>query len=253
MPDLAAVARIRQDEVADTRERLRVEVGGATALLVPLVEERQLAKENERLDRVESRGPADRVVLVLRRCPCSRSERTLVGEFGVVGDERACVSHRAEILPRVEAERAGGPSCAGAHAVARRSVRLTGVLDDDKTVGTSDCRQRRSCRRAGRRGALARMNCGARADGSRQRRLDRCSSRRSEMSTGIGNASCLTDRLERRNERQRRYEHLVARLHAERDESEPERVEAARDADAVPVVRSTTRTPTRTPVPGARW
>ena len=51
-------------------------------------------------------------------------------------------------------------------------------------------------------------------------------------------AASLSDRLERRDERHRRDEHLVARLDARRQEREAQRVEPARHPDAgAPAVR----------------
>ena len=51
-------------------------------------------------------------------------------------------------------------------------------------------------------------------------------------STTTGVAARLRDRLEGRDERLRRDDHLVTRLEPGRDQREPERIEAARDADA---------------------
>ena len=65
MPDLAAIGTVRQYEVADTRQSLCIEVGRAAALLVPLVEVRELPEKHGGLDRVEARGPTHRTVLVL--------------------------------------------------------------------------------------------------------------------------------------------------------------------------------------------
>ena len=49
---------------------------------------------------------------------------------------------------------------------------------------------------------------------------------------GNGSPACLGDGLERRDERVRRDEHLVARLQPGRDQGQAQRVETARYADA---------------------
>ena len=71
-------------------------------------------------------------------------------------------------------------------------------------------------------------------------RADRCSRRgRIESVVGGGNldrdghAAGLRDRLEGRDEGERRHDHLVAGLERQRDQREAERVEPARDPDAV--------------------
>jgi hypothetical protein len=46
-----------------------------------------------------------------------------------------------------------------------------------------------------------------------------------------GAPACLNDRLERRDERHRRHDHLVARLEAAREQAEAERVDSAREPD----------------------
>ena len=88
----------------DTFETLRVKIGYRLALLVPLVEMGQLAKKHRSLNRVEPRGPADELVLVLpllavfAQCPDPSCE------LGIACHQRAGVADRSEVLGGIEAE-----------------------------------------------------------------------------------------------------------------------------------------------------
>ncbi len=132
----------------------------------------------------------------------------------VVRDERPCVAHRAEILRGIEAERPGaaGGSCAG--IAASRSVRLTGVLDDLEGVSLGERSKRRHVGEAavevhGHDGTRSRSQCRGGGGGIHAvvvlGDVDR-----------NGDRARLGHGLERRHERHRGDENLVARFHAQR-------------------------------------
>jgi hypothetical protein len=64
--------------------------------------------------------------------------RDAIGERAVVGDDRAAVAERPEILGRVEAERTGPADGADRAAVRRGQMRLAAVLDDRQVVARGD-------------------------------------------------------------------------------------------------------------------
>src|SRR4051794_20219631 len=63
-------------------------------------------------------------------------------DVGVVGQYRAAVSERAEVLRWIKAERRRVGEGAGPAAVVLGAVGLSGVLDDPQTVSASDGRER---------------------------------------------------------------------------------------------------------------
>ncbi len=67
----------------------------------------------------------------------------MLGDGFVVRHERAGVPARAEVLAGVEAEGRGVARGAGAQPVARRAVRLAGVLEHGEPVRAAISRMRR--------------------------------------------------------------------------------------------------------------
>src|SRR5262245_53211343 len=119
-----------QLEVADARERVRVRRSGSPPLLVPAGEQRQLVREDDRLDRVEARSEADQLVVVLGALAVLTQRLDPSDELRIVGDERARVAEGAEVLPGIEAVRRGEPELARRRTVSRGAVGLARVLDD---------------------------------------------------------------------------------------------------------------------------
>src|SRR6266498_2583545 len=94
----AAVGYRRAGDVANSVQRLAVRCGKGPPLLVPSVEKRQLVRERDRLDCVQPCRPSLLVMHVLRTLPVLAQGDDAFGNLAVVGDERAGVTHRAEIL-----------------------------------------------------------------------------------------------------------------------------------------------------------
>ena len=89
---------------------------------------RKLAQQGDCLNRVQPRGVADHVVLVLAPLPVLAQRADPLGDGRVVGEEGSGVAECAEVLPRIEAV-GGRRAGAGAQAAAARAVGLAGVLD----------------------------------------------------------------------------------------------------------------------------
>ena len=200
-------------------------------LAVPAVEERQLSEQNDRLDRVETRRPAFDLVDVLASLAVLPERSDASSERLVVRHQGAGVSEGAEVLAGIEAERVGEPGRARGDAVAARAVRLACVLEDHEPAALGDLDERShvgelavEVRRHQEPGALG------------QRSLD---GGRVEVVVLVGRvdhdrpSAGLCHSLECCDERARGHDDLVARLEACGLEPEPERVEAARQADAV--------------------
>src|SRR6478672_11425475 len=135
MPDgLASYRDGRHLEVADIPERLRVPRSDGTALLVPAVEQCELSQQNDRLNRVEARGPPFALVSVFRGLAVFAEGAENRGEVFVARDDRSGVAHRPEVLRGIEAERCGESPSACAASVAPCAVRLRGILDDGQVA-----------------------------------------------------------------------------------------------------------------------
>src|SRR5829696_2462792 len=107
MPGRIAYRRLRRKPKAagvQVGERVRVELRGRSALLVPLLEQRKLREQDDRLDRVESGGVADVVVLVLLRLAVHPKRGRVLGQRVLVSHEGAGISHRAKVLRGIKAE-----------------------------------------------------------------------------------------------------------------------------------------------------
>src|SRR6185369_1917566 len=106
MPDRRALFRSGgQLEVADAGEGDVVERRSLRAFPVPVIEQGKLAAEHERLERVQSGGiPRPKRAVLLHLAVLTESARE-IGNRGVVGDERPCVTDGAEVLRGIEAER----------------------------------------------------------------------------------------------------------------------------------------------------
>src|SRR5829696_6171745 len=122
-------------------ESIGVEARGGAALSVPLLEQRKLLEQDDRLDGVQPGGIADIIVAVLAGLSVDAKCSRMLGQRRIVGHECARVPYRPEVLRGVEAEgrRCGG--VANGHAVAAGPVSLTGVLDDCHAVTLCDARK----------------------------------------------------------------------------------------------------------------
>src|SRR5439155_8601650 len=139
VPDRFAPFRLlRQAELVEPRERLLVEASRPPTLEIPLVEQRKLLEQNDRLDRVESCCVAHVFVVVLARLTVFAQRPCVCGKPVVIRHERARVSHRAEVLRGIEAVSSGASGVTGADPVPSSSVRLTRVLDYLQTVRLGD-------------------------------------------------------------------------------------------------------------------
>ena len=250
----------RQDDAAgalDAREPLPVERRDRAAALVPGRQTRKLRAEHGRLDRVEAEVAADALVDVRLRRAVDAEVPDERGERVVVRRHRAGVPGRAEVLRRIEGERAEVPEGPRGAAARRRPDRLTRVLQDGNPPRPGDREDRRPCRRTGRRGARARSpSCAASA-----RPRD---ARGSSSKSGGLDVDEDRPRAEPRHdpgggeERERRGDDLVAGSDAERHQGDQQRVGARRDADDVPAAEERGERPARTPRPPApgrsvRW
>ena len=157
VPDRVAALRDRRERAGRRCRRARavVEARRAATRVVPRVEVRQLVAEHDRLQGVHAGGEAGGHVPVLLGLAVLAKRAHAVGELEVVGDERARVAHRAEILRGVEAERRGVAPGAGAQAVAVGAVRLARVLEHPQPVASARSARARACPPSARRGAPA--------------------------------------------------------------------------------------------------
>ena len=147
VPDgLAARRNRRKAEIADTLQRFEVPSRDCPPLVVPALEQRQLAEQDDRLNRVEARREPLRLVLVLLAAARARAARApRSASSSLVGDDRSGVAHRAEVLRRVEAERRGEPARPGAKPVPDGARRLAGVLDQREPERPERGRMSASC------------------------------------------------------------------------------------------------------------
>ena len=136
VPDRFAAGRDRrQAKVADALELGAVVGRGGAPLVVPGVEQRQLA-QRARAPGSSRAGPCS----PRRRARTSGSARARGARPPVAtssasrGHERSGVAERAQVLARVEAEGRGATGGARPDPVALGAVRLAGVLDDREPV-----------------------------------------------------------------------------------------------------------------------
>src|SRR6266516_2800262 len=147
VPDRRTVGRGgRQEQIADALERGIIEAGCVAPLLVPPVEQGQLMQEHDGLDRVEAGGKAFDLVPVLRSLTVLAQRAHARAEIVAGADEGACVSHRAEVLARIEAEGGRETRRAGPAPVSLGAVCLTGVLDEVDSAPSHDALERRHVR-----------------------------------------------------------------------------------------------------------
>src|SRR5262249_30131411 len=133
-------------EVADVGECLAVEHGCLPPLLVPLVEQRELAQEDERLKSVQARPVADVLGAVAARLTVLAERLRAASRLRVVEDECPGVPHGSEILRGVEAEGRGGAHGAGTDAVSLGAVRLACVLEQLEAAAASELLERPNVR-----------------------------------------------------------------------------------------------------------
>jgi hypothetical protein len=187
-------------------------------------------QQGESLDRVESRGVALERVAVLPGLTVLAQRTHRFGERLVISHERARVADRSEVLGRIEAEGCRHSERARGAPVSLCAVRLASVLDDPDGVARGHAPQR------GQVGHLAvevhrEQEARARRDPGRGRGRVEAVVVLADVRDD-GHAAGLRDRLECRREGGRRHDDLVAAVDSAGEESEPERVEAARQTDA---------------------
>ena len=121
----------------------------------PAGEARQPRAQDGRLHLVEPRVDARLLVMVAVGLAAVAQPPDPVGERAIVGDDRAAIAERAEILRRIEAERAGDADRADRPPGGRREVRLAAVFDDRELVRAPRSPRSPPCRPPARRGAPA--------------------------------------------------------------------------------------------------
>ena len=97
----------------------------------------QLDAQQRGLQPVEALVVAELHVLALGALAEVAQPAQTRGQHGVVGADRTAVPERAEVLARIERERAGVAERAGAAAAERRPVGLRGVLQQEQTVSSA--------------------------------------------------------------------------------------------------------------------
>src|SRR5262249_24963290 len=111
----------------------------APAPIRPLRQEGQPRAQDRRLQFVETRVHGARLIVAITAALASITQASkAIRQSGVVRDDGATIAERAEILGRIETERAGGANRADRPACRRREVRLTAVLDDWQRVTPRD-------------------------------------------------------------------------------------------------------------------
>src|SRR5829696_4198998 len=131
VPDrLAALDFPRKQQVVDPRQSFPVELRSRSTLPVPLLEQWEFLQQDDCLNRVESGGVADELMVILARFAMHAQRAHTRGDLVVVRDERTRIAEGAEVLGGIEAESGRASELARAHAFPLRAVRLACVLDD---------------------------------------------------------------------------------------------------------------------------
>src|SRR5260370_41281330 len=86
------------------REQFAISRRDYTAALVPFVQLFQLGAKKRGLDRIEARVVAANLVRVVRQAPVIAEARYAIGDFLVVGRDRAAIAPGAKIFAGVESE-----------------------------------------------------------------------------------------------------------------------------------------------------
>ena len=94
----------------------------------PFIQVRQLHPQDRRLELVQPRVVAERLIADLVARAVEAQEPGLFGEGAVGGDDCSAVSEAGEVLGRVEGERGRGAECAGPSGGRARAGGLRGVL-----------------------------------------------------------------------------------------------------------------------------
>jgi hypothetical protein len=102
-----------------------------------------LQSEHGRLKAVEPPGPPDAVVTILLPLAVLAEHPDGAGNRSVVRDDGAGVSHRAQVLRRVEAERRAYRAQARCVAGTHGAVCLARVLDEAEVVSLGDLAEAR--------------------------------------------------------------------------------------------------------------
>ncbi len=230
MVDVPGVAfRRRVDRAA--REPLRGTAPPAPAAVGPAAKARQPRAENRRLQIVEPRVDARLDVMIAVGLAAVAQPLDRVGERAIAGDDGAAVAERAEVLGRVEAERAGDADRADRPSAARREMRLAAVLDDREVVSRGDRFDRGH---VGRLAVEVHRQDRARLRTDRGFNLARVDRQPHRIDVGEHRARAGHHDRERGVGRgQRRRDHFVAGADAERAQDQRDRVGAGADADRV--------------------
>ena len=133
----------------------RYRAASARRRAVHAAEARQAGAEDGGLHLVEPRVHAGVLMMIPVGLAAVAQPLDARRQRAIVRDDGAAVAERAEILGRIEAERAGDADRADGTAVGRREMCLAAVFDDRERVPRGDPLDAPSCRPAGRTGAPA--------------------------------------------------------------------------------------------------
>jgi hypothetical protein len=213
-------------QIAHCVEALGVVAGGGAARLVPLVEIGQLSREHGGLKGVQASRVAEQLVVVLAPLAVLAEGTHSLGDSLVARHETTRVAEGTQVLGRVEAEGRGIAGAAGPVAVADGAVRLTGILDDEESFGSSQLSDSSYV------GELSEeMNWD---DETRSRADDIGRDAHVEAVIGLGdvdrdrNSTGLRDRLPGGDEGLCRNHYTITRLDARGEEGKPQRIETTR-------------------------
>ena len=114
----------------DVAQELAVERSHVSPLLRPSAQVLELGCEHRALNGLHPIVVPDRHVVIARDLAVRPQQlRTLIERF-VVGDQRACLAERAEVLAGIEAEGRDRAEVADLDAPPAREMRLSRILDD---------------------------------------------------------------------------------------------------------------------------
>ena len=108
----------------------------------PAAQQRQPRGQDGRLQLVESRVDARLLMVIAIRLAAVSQPADALREPAIVGDDRAAIAKRAEILGGIEAECSSHPDRADGPAAGGRQMRLAAVLDDGEVVARGDALDR---------------------------------------------------------------------------------------------------------------
>ncbi len=142
MIHVARIALWRKVDGRGVRQQTAIPRRQGAAPPGPLAEPRQPRPEDGRLQLVEAGVHAGLLVMVAVGLSAVAQPPDPCRQRAIVGDDGAAVTERAEILGRIEAERAGDADRADRTAGSGREVRLAAVFDDRQIVARGDSLER---------------------------------------------------------------------------------------------------------------